>query len=280
MPEKEQFDLCVIGCGPGGFAAAMRALDLGKHVCIVEGDEIGGAGVKWGALASKTMWELAKDYSVASKVDRGYRAAGLSVDYDALRSTVLQAVKEKQYQMLSQLESLSPRRWSGPGSVTLKRGWAEFRDRHSMTISYGDGASETVQADHFLIATGSKPRLFPGIAVDGERILDSDGILGLRRFPERLMIVGAGIIGCEYAAIFANFGQTEVFLIDHKETVIPFEDRDISDFVSNCLTRIGVKIIHSAQLQEIRKRTPHLEVVLDFSDGHSEVVEADRKSVV
>ncbi len=277
MPREgeKRFDLCVVGCGTGGFAAAMRALDLGKHVCIIEGGEIGGAGVKWGALASKTMWELAKDYSVASKVDRGYRATGLSVNYDAMRTTVLQAVKEKQYQMLSQMESYSPRRWGGPGSVTLKRGWGRFTVAHSMRVSYGEGADETVEADHFLISTGSKPRPFPGIAVDGERILDSDSILGLGRFPARLMIIGAGIIGCEYATIFANFGQTEVFLIDHKETVIPYEDRDISDFVSHSLARIGVKIIHSAQLQDIRKRTDHLEVVLDFSDGHSEVVEVD-----
>ena len=277
MPSEivDTFDLCVMGCGPGGFAAAMRALDLGKHVCVIEGDEIGGAGVKWGALASKTMWELAKDYAVAAKVDRGYRAAGLSVNYEAMRATVMRAVKEKQYQMLSQLESYSPRRWRGPGSITLKQGWGRFRDRRSVTVSYEDAEPETVGADHFLISAGSKPRPFPGIPADGDRILDSDGILNLQRFPARLMIVGAGIIGCEYAAIFANFGQTEVFLIDHKETVIPYEDRDVSDFVSNSLARIGVKIIHSAQLQDIRKRTGHLEVVLDFSDGHSEVVEVD-----
>lgn len=274
-PDTERFDLCIIGCGPGGFAAAMRALDLGKHACIVEGDEIGGAGVKWGALASKTMWELAKDYAVAAMVDRGYRAAGLTVNYESMRSTVMQAVKEKQYQMLSQLESFSPRRWKGPGSVTLKRGWGRFEDRHTMTVSYGGGVTETIRADHFLIASGSKPRSFPGIAVDQERIIDSDGILGIRRFPSRLMIIGAGIIGCEYAAIFANFGQTDVFLIDHKESVIPYEDRDVSQFVSNSLTGIGVKIIHSAQLQGIRKGDDHLEVVLDFSDGHSEVVEVD-----
>jgi len=90
-----KFDLCIIGGGPAGFAGAIRALDLGKHVCIVEADEIGGTGVMWGALSSKTMWELAKDYDIAAKVDRGYRSAGLIVDYAAVRNTVIQAVKEK-----------------------------------------------------------------------------------------------------------------------------------------------------------------------------------------
>ena len=119
-PELEKYDLCILGCGPGGFAGAMRALDLGKHVCIVEGGEIGGTGVRWGALASKTMWELSKDYDVAAKVDRGYRASGLAVHYQAVRNTVIQAVKEKQYQMLSQIETFSQRCWDGPGSLTLK----------------------------------------------------------------------------------------------------------------------------------------------------------------
>ncbi len=86
LPNK--YDVCILGAGPGGFAGAMRALDVGRHVCLIEGDEIGGTGVKWGALASKTMWELAKDYTVASKRDRGYRCTDLRVDYAAVRQTV------------------------------------------------------------------------------------------------------------------------------------------------------------------------------------------------
>ncbi len=271
----QPFDLCIIGCGPGGFAAATRALDLGKHVCIVEGDEIGGAGVMWGALGSKTMWELAKDYAIAAKVDRGYRATGLSVDFSAMRTTVMQAVKEKQYQMLSQIETFSRPRWDGPGSLTLKRGWGAFTAPDRLRIDYPDGEGEEIQARYFLIATGSKPRAFEGIAVDQERILNSDGILGLSRFPKRLMIIGAGIIGCEYATIFSNFGQTKVYLVDHQERIIPYEDEDVSAFVGGCLERNGVKIIHSAILKDIVKRGDHLEVVLDFADGHARVVEVD-----
>ena len=133
--DLEKYDLCVIGCGPGGFAAAMRALDLGKHVCIIEGDEIGGSGVMWGALAAKTMWELAKDYDIAAKVDRGYRASGLAADYQAVRNTVIQAVQEKQNQMLSQIETFAPRYWNGPGSLTLKRGWGAFLSRDMVEVT-------------------------------------------------------------------------------------------------------------------------------------------------
>lgn len=271
----QQYDLCVIGCGPGGFAAAMRALDLGKHVCIVEGREIGGAGVMWGALASKTMWELAKDFAIASQTLRGYRASGLHLDYQAMRDSVLQAVREKQYQMLSQIETFSPRRWKGPGSLTFKKGVAAFVSAQVAAIDYPDGRREEIQADYFVIATGSRPRAFPGIVTDGARVVDSDTILNLKAFPKRLVIVGAGVIGCEYATIFSNFGQTQVYLVDYAERIIPYEDDDVSDFISGNLADNGVHILHSAILRDIRHFEDYLQVILDYDDGHSEVLEVD-----
>lgn len=271
-----EFDLCVIGCGPAGFAGAMRALDLGWRVCVVEGGEVGGAGVMWGALASKTMWELGRDYAIAAKTDRGYRVAGLTVDYCAVRASVLRAVAERQHQMRSQLESFSPRRWPGPGGITLKRGWGRFRDEHTLDISPGaDTPAETIRARFFLVATGSTPRIIPHIPADQRRVLTSDGMLHLQCFPRRLVIVGAGIIGCEYATIFSDFRQTEVTLVDHASRVIPYEDRDVSDFVQASLERNGVRVAHSGRLHDIVHHPEYLDVILDFQDGHSQIVEAD-----
>ncbi|MEJ2038678.1 MAG: NAD(P)/FAD-dependent oxidoreductase [Desulfosarcinaceae bacterium] len=271
----EKYDVCILGAGPGGFAGAMRAVDLGRHVCLVEGDEIGGTGVKWGALASKTMWELAKDYAVASKRDRGYRCTHLQVDYTAVRHTVLEAVKEKQYQMLSQIETYSHGHWQGPGDITYVRGWGRFKDRQHLLVDLADGGQKEIAADRFLVVTGSKPRRFAHVPVDQERILDSDGVLELKQFPKRLMIIGAGVTGCEYATIFSNFGQTHVLLVDHQERILPYEDLDISNFVSRKLEASGTRIFHSAKLRTIDKKPGHLEVVLDFKDGHATVVEVD-----
>jgi dihydrolipoamide dehydrogenase len=221
------------------------------------------------------MWELAKDYDIAAKVNRGYRSSGLSVQYEAVRNSVIEAVKEKQYQMLSQLETFSPRRWKGPGSITLKQGRGSFISRKAVSVTLVDGGREEIHADYFLIATGSKPRDFPHVAVDQKRIFNSDGILNLKEFPRRLVIIGAGIVGTEYATIFSNFDQTKVFLVDHQERIIPFEDEDVSHFVSDNLKSNGVDIFQSANLRAINHRPDHLEVILDFGDGHSEVVEAD-----
>lgn len=275
MAEITEYDLCVLGCGPGGFAGAMRAFDFGRHVCIVEGGEIGGAGVKWGALASKTMWELSKDYATAARTNRGYHADNLRVDFNKVMDTVNEAVKERQYQMLSQLETFSPRCWKGDGSITFLRGWASFLDRNSVALRTPCGDIETIKAKNFLIATGSRPRAYPGIIVDQERIFDSNGILSLKHFPKRMLIVGAGVVGCEYASIFANFAQTKVHLVDNKERVLPYEDGDVSRFVQHRFDQQGVMLHQSAVLQEILKHPDYLQVVLDFPDGHSEIVEVD-----
>ncbi len=242
------YDVCIIGCGPGGFAAAMRALDLGKRVVIVEKAQIGGAGVMWGALASKTMWELSRDYSVAARTDRGYRADALDVDFEAVRRTVLTAIREKQNQMRRQLRFFSPDRWPGPGSITLKRGRGAFLSSHRLAIISGRRKHEEISADYFLIAAGSKPRCLPELAVDQKQVFDSDGVLRLRDFPRRLMIVGAGVVGCEYATVFAGFGRTKVLLLDHQDRILPFEDADISRFVATHLKQNNVIIRHGARL--------------------------------
>ncbi len=271
---KTEYDLCVLGCGPGGFAGAMRAFDFGQHVCIVEGGEIGGAGVKFGALSSKTLWELSKDYDVASRTNRGYQVTGLSVDFQQVMTTVEEAVKERQYQMLSQLETFSPRRWKGAGSITFIRGLASFLDRNSVSVTTADGL-ETICAKNFLIATGSSPRGYPGIETDQVRIIDSDGVLTLKKFPKRLLIVGAGIVGCEYATIFSNFEQTQVHLVDNKAAILPYEDADVSHFVQQRLDQAGVKSHRSATLQNIVKKPDCLEVVLDLADGSCKLLEVD-----
>ena len=268
------FDVCVIGCGPGGFAAAMRCIDFGMNVCIVEASHIGGSGVMHGAMTSKTMWELSKDYATATRVDRGYRASGINVDYSEVRNTVLKAAKEKQYQMLSQIETFSPAK-SDNGSVILIQGYARFKDFNHVIIEKEDEDFETIRADYFIIASGSRPTHIPGIEVDQEMIIDSEGILNLKEFPKRMLIVGGGVVGCEFATVFSNYGQTEVHLLDKAPRILPFEDDDVSNFVAKNFADNGVIIYHEAMLRTIKKHGDHLDVVIDFEDGRSRVFGVD-----
>ena len=150
-----KFDLAVIGSGPGGFAATMRAVDFGKNVCLIEAGHIGGTGIMNGPLTSKTMWELSVDYSIAAAVDRGYRASGLQVDYNMVKKTVIAAAKTKQYQMLSQIESFSAKS-NDAGSITFKRGFAKFLNRNTLQIE-GENGIEIIEADFIIISEIDQP---------------------------------------------------------------------------------------------------------------------------
>ena len=270
----EKYDLAVIGSGPGGFSAAMRAIDMGMHVCIIEKSSLGGAGVYNGALTSKTMWHLSLDYATAARVDRGYRASGLNVSFDQVLKSVRNAAKTKVYQMKSQIETLAKGK-NKDKSLTLIHGKASFIDNHTLEIKSSEGKKQ-IQAENIIIATGSRPRPYKGIEIDHKTIITSDDILRLKKFPEKMIIIGSGIIGTEFATIFSNFKQTEVHLLDRQHRVIPFEDDDVSDFVSKNLENNGVIIHHTANLRTIEKTDEgHLEVILDYNDGHSQVLEVD-----
>ncbi len=274
MSQKLKYDVCVIGSGPAGFAAAMRSYDFGNHVVIVEEGELGGAGVMHGALTSKTLWELSSNYATAKRVDRGYRASGLHVDYPKVKDRVYKAAKEKQYQLRSQIETFAYHE-GATRSITLLEGRGVFTGQKLLEISTHLGEVITLEADYFILATGSSPREHPLLPIDQKRIINSDHILSLKRFPKRILIVGAGIVGCEFATIFANYGQSEVHLLDSQNRVIPFEDDDVSDYVNQKLLDIGVSIHHEATLREIQKHPNHIDVILDYEDGHTEVIAVD-----
>lgn len=199
---------------------------------------------------------------------------GLTLDYNEVRKSVLAATKEKQYQILSQIESFSPEKCSD-GNITLIRGFASFVDEHHIEVRKKDGAVEKIYAKDFIVATGSHPRNIPGIEIDQQQIINSDGILNLKNFPKRLLVIGGGIVGCEFATIFSNFQQTDVHILDQAPRILPFEDEDVSEFIANNLQGNGVTIHHNARLKSLDKSNGCLEAIIDFEDGHSTVLEID-----
>jgi dihydrolipoamide dehydrogenase len=271
--KKVKYDVCVIGSGPAGFAAAMRSYDFGNHVVIVEGGNLGGAGIMNGALTSKTLWELSTNYATATRTDRGYRASKIDVTYNDVKDRVFQAAREKQYQLLSQIETFSKKPGSSR-SITLIKGWAKFKSNKNIIVRRKNKKKIEIEADNFIIATGSTPREHPLLKIDGHQIINSDHVLSLKKFPKRILIVGAGIVGCEFATIFANYGKTQVHLLDSQQRVIPFEDDDVSNYVNEKLLDIGV-IHHEATLREVRKKDNYIDIVLDYKDGHTEVIAVD-----
>jgi dihydrolipoamide dehydrogenase len=272
------YDVCVIGAGPAGFAAAMRLWDFGRRVCLVERGRLGGTGVHNGALSSKTLWELSCDYRCARRRDRGYVASDLQVHFDAVMQVVEEATGSKVEQMQRQLRALapSPSEREGQGSIALVEGSARFVDPHVVEVSgVGTGESRRIHADAFIVATGSHPRSLPDIEVDGQRIITSDHIGRLPRFPRSLVVLGAGVVGCEFATIFANFGQTKVYVIDRAERILPFEDPDVARVCSTNLEAKGVTIHHRAKLVSMQAVGDEVEYTIEHHTGGRETIRVE-----
>lgn len=268
------YDLCVIGAGPAGYAAAMRGHDLGLRVLLVEAGRLGGAGVFRGALSSKTLWHLSNDYARARCTDRGFSASNWTLSYPAVMDAVRAATSEREAALAHQLAVLAGPDPSG-ALVHLRRGRARFTSPHAVLIEGRDGATTEVQARFFVIATGSRPRRPPDLSVDGRRVLTSDEIDDLPDFPGRLLIVGAGVIGCEYATIFGNFGATTVHLLDRERRILPFEDDDVAGVVRESFGRLGVHVHQGCKLGSLDVRDDDVVYTVTGPDGATETVSVD-----
>jgi dihydrolipoamide dehydrogenase len=268
----KKYDLCVIGGGPAGFAAASRAWDLGRSVVLVEKGRIGGAGLHNGALSSKTMWELANDYATACRTDRGYRVDGHVLSYAEVVGAVRGAVWERRDALEQHLDHMAGPSELG-GGVTRRTGTARLVGPHRVEVVGPDGAVEELEADHVLICTGSSPRSLPDPVADGRRVVTSDHIEELADFPRRLVVLGAGVVGCEYATVFSRFGKTEVHLVDREDRILPFEDEDVSAVVSASLREAGLRIHHRRRLVATTLRENGVDCVLESPDGDRVTVE-------
>ncbi len=261
----EQFDVCVIGAGPSGFAAAMRAIDFGKRVALIERGKVGGAGIFDGALSSKTLWELSESYQLTHNTNLGYTVYDSEVHFSSVMHQAHRAVAEKHVQLKKQIAYFQK-----SGQLTFLTGHAKFQSKNEISVTDAEGNSQTLWANNTVMAVGSRPRYLPHIPIDEKIIMTSDGVSSLPDFPKSIVILGAGVIGCEFATIFSNFGKTKVFLIDKEERILPFEDEDISHAVAANLEDNGAVIHHGASLEKMSIVDGKVEYVLSFKDGRRE----------
>lgn len=208
--KESHYDVCIIGVGPSSFAAAMRAIDLGKKVALIEKNKLGGAGIYNGALSSKTLWELSERYTQTQTNRHGFTVYESELNFKAVINEMHRSVNDRYTQLKTQVDY-----YEKQGSLTLIHGRAVFKDSHTVDVFGSDQKSnKTLTATNFVLAMGSRPGLLPHIDVDENKIITGDDIGKLNAFPKSMVILGAGVIGCEFATIFSNFGKTKVYIID------------------------------------------------------------------
>jgi dihydrolipoamide dehydrogenase len=226
----------------------MRCHDLGLPVVLVEPSEVGGAGLARGALSSKTWWHLANDYARACSTDRGYRVTVEQPSFTAVTAEVDEAVTERRELLERQLRALEAER----SAFRFLRGRGRLEGPKRVVVRHADGTETSLEARAVILATGSRPRKPEAYAVDGDRIVTSDDLESWPDFPERLLVIGAGVVGCEFATVFARFGRTRVELVDRQPRILPFEDEDVSAHVRDAFERLGARIHAGARVEELR----------------------------
>jgi dihydrolipoamide dehydrogenase len=265
------FDVCVIGAGPSGVAAAMRALDFGKRVLLIEKNKVGGAGVFNGALASKTLWELSENYKLVRSNNFGYYVFSHDLDYKTVIGEMHKAENEKNSQLMEQIQTLQRE-----DSLTFIQGRAKLISKNEIEVTREDGTIETFFAENTVLAVGSRPRYLPEIPIDEKTIVTSDGISSFEDFPKSIVILGAGVIGCEFATIFSNFSRTKVYLIDKADRILPFEDEDVANLVSRNLEENGVTVHRGSSLKTMKMIDGKVEYCLIYDDGHEEIYTVEK----
>jgi dihydrolipoamide dehydrogenase len=187
--------------------------------------------------------------------------------------TVNEAIFERKSQMTIHLQLLQKM----PSKLFhYEKGTAYIIDKNTVKVTKEDGSFKTVSCEYMLIATGSRPRIPGNIKVDEEVIVTSDGIKNFRDFPESLVVLGAGVIGCEFATIFSAFGKTKVFLIDKAERILPFEDADVAEVVATNLELHGARVHHGASLKSMHVKEGRVEYELEYKDGSTETCNVDK----
>lgn len=271
------YQVCVIGGGPAGFAAASRAVDYGLRTLMIERDRLGGAGIFQGALASKTLWHLAKDYKQTCLQNRGYQVAKASVSFQEVVRVQRQALEERHRQLQDQIAYFEQH--LGPERFRFLQGHGSLCGPHSVRVQPAEGASQEFSAETIVLATGSRPRKIGSLPIDEKIVLTSDGLEQMDHFPESMVVLGAGVIGCEYATIFSLFGQTEVRLIDKADRILPFEDPDISALVGENLEAAGAVIHRESRLSSMQIEDGRVKYVLENKNGLFETHYAEKALV-
>jgi NAD(P) transhydrogenase len=230
----KEFDLIVIGSGPAGEKAAVKAAYFGYRVALVEKEEkFGGAGVQTGTLPSKTLKETALYLSGV------YHKGIFSIDRELGRSAGVDDFMYRKNIVTRQAGDMVERNLC-KHQVEIFHGTARFLDQHRVRIE--GPKEETITGHHILIATGSYPVHPKGIPFDKVRVHDSDSILTINRFPKSLCVLGAGVIGCEYATIFAAMG-VKTFIVNNSDRILSFLDHEIAQALVAQMSKNGITIL-------------------------------------
>ncbi len=249
-----EYQVAIIGAGPGGYVAAIRAAQLGMKVCLIEKDEVGGACLNWGCIPTKTLVGSAKALALINK------AADFGVVINGEARPDWNRILERKDQVVARLVK-GIHYLLEQNQVELIRGAAVFNSGHELKITMADGTERLILAEKIIVATGSEPQAPEIFDYDGVRVITSNEALTLPELPESLAIIGGGVIGCEFASIFATFG-VKVTIVELMDQLIPNMDSEISGSLRLQLKKKGIDIHTSTSVSKVIKTDNAVRLIL------------------
>ncbi|HAA14616.1 MAG TPA: dihydrolipoyl dehydrogenase [Cytophagales bacterium] len=264
MAEKS-FDLIVIGSGPGGYVAAIRAAQLGMNVGVVEMAELGGVCLNWGCIPTKALLKSAQVFEyVKHAADYGIKIDGSSVDFDAMigRSRGVADSMSKGIQFLFR-----------KNKIEHIQGRGLLKTNKVVAVTDEAGAIKEYEAKHIIVATGARSRELPALPIDNEKIIGYRKAMVMEKQPKKLVVVGSGAIGVEFAYFYASIG-TEVTIVEFMDRIVPVEDSDVSRELQKRYKKSGINIMTSSEVTAVDTSGDGCKVTVKTKKGE-ETLECD-----
>lgn len=262
----KEFDVIVVGSGPGGYVAAIRASQLGFKTAIVEKANLGGVCLNIGCIPTKALLKSASTFDTIKHASSyGITVSEPKIDFPAVikRSRGVADKMSKGVQFLMKANK-----------VTVVNGFGKLAGKKEVSV-HDDNGKETdrLKGEYIILATGARPRELPHIPIDGKMVINSTHAMTLDKQPKKMVVMGAGAIGVEFAYFYQTIG-TEVTLVEYQPTILPVEDQDVGKELAKIYKKAGMNIHTSATVEKVSKKGSGVEVVIKTKKGE-EKVEAD-----
>ena len=258
---ERSYDLVVLGSGPGGYTAAIRAAQLGMRVGIIERERLGGICLNWGCIPTKALLKNAELIAAfRNGSEWGISADGMKVDF----KRVIERSRAAADRLSKGVDFLMKK-----NKIAVHYGYGRLTGSGRLEVKAKD-TIENLQASHILIATGARPRQLPGVAIDRQRVISSTEAMTLSTLPQSLIIIGAGAIGIEFAYFYHTLG-TKVTVVEMMPGILPIEDRELTKELERIFRKRGMAILTGTKVQKVKPGEKGVAVTVETTDGSKEL---------
>lgn len=260
-----QYDLIVMGTGPGGYVAAIRASQLGLKTAVIEKESLGGICLNWGCIPTKALLKSAQVFEYLKHAgDYGITVNEYSADFNKMigRSRDVADGMSKGIQFLLK-----------KNKIDVINGYGKIKQGKKVEVTAADGTATTYEAQHIILATGARSRVLPGLEQDGKKVIGYREAMTLPTLPTSMVIVGSGAIGCEFAYFYNSLG-TKVTIVEFMSNIVPIEDEDISKQLARSFKKSGINIMTESSVESVDSASAGCKVKVKTKKGE-EIIECD-----